>query len=70
MRKLRLVKVVRPELIAYIMHGEERLPDYECGNCGAGVAEDYVCCPWCGAELDWNRHHESDSSKAFRKLME
>lgn len=27
--------------------------DYVCPICGAGVAEEYICCPYCGTGLDW-----------------
>ena len=42
MRKLRLIKVVVPELIAYFTNGGEKIPDYRCPICGFGVADDYV----------------------------
>ena len=68
MKKLKLVKVVSPELIAYLTFGDEKLPDYRCPICGSGVADDYVCCPHCGAELNWK--HEDKKSKEFRKLID
>jgi len=70
MRKLKLVRIVKPELVAYLCHNDERLPDYRCGNpdCGYGVAEEYVACPYCGSELDWKRLDER--SAEFKKLME
>lgn len=69
MRKLKMIKVVAPELVAYITcNGEEKIPDYVCPECGGGVAEGYISCPYCGAELDWKR--KSEESKEFQKLME
>lgn len=68
MRKLRLIKVVSPELVAYFTHREEILSDYRCPVCGFGVADDYVCCPHCAAELDWE--HEDKKTKEFRKLID
>lgn len=53
MRKLRLVKVVVPEIVAYFGATSETMsPDYQCAECGCGVDEAYVCCPYCGSELD------------------
>lgn len=68
MRKLRLIKVVSPELVTYFAYGEEKLLDYRCPICGFGVADDYVCCPHCTAELDWE--HEDKKSREFRKLID
>ena len=57
MRKLRLVKVVIPEVVAvkYFPGLEEPLPDYRCTECGMGVAEDYLFCPYCGSELNFKK---------------
>ena len=55
MRKFKLIKVVAPEIVAYTKYGNgEKVPDYRCPVCGFGVAEDYICCPHCSAELNWN----------------
>jgi hypothetical protein len=35
---------------------------------GFGVADDYVYCPHCGAELDWR--HVRMLTERFRKLAE
>ena len=42
-------------------------PEYEC-SCGMGVAEEYKCCPYCGAELAWEQVRRP--SKEFRKLLD
>lgn len=68
MRKLKLIKVVAPELVACIIQGNERIPDYACSECGGGVAKDYAFCPYCGAEFEWKS--ESKASKDFRKLID
>lgn len=71
MRKLKFVKVVVPELFAYYGPGpgiDNMEPDYRCTECGFGVAEDYKCCPHCGAELNWERVQEP--YKEFRKLID
>lgn len=68
MRRLRLVKVVSPELVAYLTYEGEKLPDYRCPICGYGVADDYVCCPHCGTELEWRM--KTKKSKEFRKLID
>lgn len=28
--------------------------DYMCAECGMGIAEEYVCCPYCGQAIDWS----------------
>lgn len=68
MRRLRLIKIVSPELVAYFTNGEEKLPDYRCPICGFGVAEDYVYCPHCAAELDWQ--YKNEKSKEFREFID
>lgn len=68
MRKLRLVKVVVPEVVAYFSQGSEAPePEYNC-TCGMGVAKEYKCCPYCGAELAWDKVVQP--SKEFRKLFD
>ena len=67
MRKLKLIKVVSPELVAYFAHGEEKIPDYCCPICGFGVADDYVCCPHCAAELE---QYKDKKSKEFQKFID
>lgn len=71
MRRLKLIKVVVPEIVAYIGPGpgiENMEPDYRCPECGFGVADDYVACPHCAAELDWNNVRKP--SESFRKLVD
>ena len=71
MRKVRLVKVVIPKIVAYMRPGpdiDNMEPDYQCPECGFGVADDYVYCPYCGAELDWRRVRML--TEKFRKLAE
>lgn len=68
MRKLKFINVVIPELVSYLIHGNEKIPDYRCPECGYGVADDYVCCPHCGVWLNWKK--EDEDSHAFRMLME
>ena len=71
MRKVRLVKVVIPEIVAYMGSDPDinnMEPDYQCPECGFGVADDYVYCPHCGAELDWG--HVRMLTERFRKLAE
>lgn len=28
--------------------------DYVCPECGSGIAEEFVCCPYCGTYIDWS----------------
>lgn len=70
MRKIKLIKVVIPEIVAYLGQGPEidnMYPDYRCPECGFGVADDYVACPHCGSELNWEKVRKP--SKEFRKLI-
>lgn len=56
MRKLKLIKVVVPEIVAYIGPGSDidnMAPDYQCPKCKFGLSEWYYYCPCCGNELDW-----------------
>ena len=47
MRRLRLIKVVVPEIVAYFgATPEATRPDYRCTGCGYGVDKAYVCCPY------------------------
>ena len=55
MRKVRLVKDVIPEIVAYMGSDPDinnMEPDYQCPECGFGIAHAYMFCPYCGAELD------------------
>ena len=70
MRKINIVNVVVPELVACFSYNGKNLSHYQCTNCGAGVLKDYVCCPMCGADLDWKRWHETEETKAFREFIE
>lgn len=68
MRKLKLIKVTVPEIVAYF--GDNGLaqtePEYQC-TCGMGVAREYKNCPYCGAELEWDKVEQP--SKEFRELL-
>lgn len=66
MRRLRLVRVTVPEIVAYIGSSEGDA-DYQC-SCGMGVAEEYKWCPYCGSELKWSKVMQP--SEEFRKPLE
>ena len=69
MRKLRLVKVVVPEIVAYFGATTETMStDYQCSECGCGVDKAYVCCPYCGSELDWDKVRKP--SQRFLRMLE
>lgn len=68
MKILRLTKVVIPDLVAYIRHGNEKLPDYRCPECGYGIGEDYTYCPYCGVKFNWEKMNKP--SKEFKKLID
>lgn len=55
MKKLKLIKVTKPKVGAYIWDGVGVEADYACSECGYGIAEEYKCCPYCGAEIDWGK---------------
>ena len=66
-RKLKLVKVAKVEVVAFLNYNNQRLPEYCCSECGFSVADNYICCPYCGSELDW----EFDKpSKEFLELID
>ena len=69
MRKVRLVNVVIPEIVAYMGSDPDinnMEPDYQCPECGFGIAHAYMFCPYCGAELDWR--HARTPSERFIKI--
>lgn len=44
---------IPPEHIGYVhIHGED-FPEYRCPaeDCGFGVSEDWICCPYCGQKF-------------------
>ena len=69
MRKVKFVKVVVPEIVAYLGQGIiNEVPEYRCPECGFGVADDYSVCPYCSSELDWK--HVKRPSKEFIKFLD
>lgn len=68
MRKIRIIRVVVPEVVSYYGPADGTMePDFQC-SCGMGVAEEYKCCPYCGSELAWDKIQKP--SKKFLKLLE
>ena len=50
------MKPKKPEVCTDIYHGDKFIGrDYRCSNCGFGIADDYLCCPYCGQYLDWTK---------------
>lgn len=69
MRKLRLIKVVVPEIAACFGSTAESMePEYRCSECGCEVDITYVCCPYCGSELDWDKARKP--SQRFLRMLE
>lgn len=64
MRKLKLVKVVHPELVGSICIGGQENLEWRCPECGFGIDETWVSCPYCGSEID-----SSDVNKKSRQFM-
>ena len=61
--KCGMKKKVKPELVAVLRIKGEEYPDYRC-ECGYGLAEDYIYCPYCGTELNWNNVHKWDEEES------
>lgn len=69
MIKIKFVKVVIPEIVAYMKcDSGEIITDYRCTRCRFGVADDYMYCPHCGSELDWKKVKRP--SQKFIKLLD
>lgn len=34
--------------------------DYICSECGLGIAEEYICCPYCGTYIDWSEKKDGN----------
>lgn len=66
-RKLKLVKVGRPELVSCMMHDGTQMRDYQCPECQHGIIEEYKNCPYCGTELDWK--NKDERSKEFERVL-
>ena len=47
----------KAECVSIEYHNGERLLDWRCPNpkCGYGVSEEYICCPYCGQKLIFDR---------------
>ena len=61
MKKLKLIKVVVPETVAYVGPGPDRSNmrlGYQCTECRSGIAKGYAYCPYCGSELDWDNERK------------
>ena len=68
MKKLKLVKGVVPEIVAYFGNSKETMqPEYRCSECGFGVSDNYICCPYCGSELVWDKVKKP--SQRFLRLV-
>ena len=49
------MKIIRKwaEFVGYTLYHGERLNEWRCPNkkCGMGIAEEYICCPYCGQKI-------------------
>lgn len=69
MRKVKFVKVVVPEILAYLGNGNiNEIPEYICPECEHGIADDYSVCSYCSSELNWKSAKKP--SKEFLKFVE
>lgn len=53
MKKIKFVKVVTPEMVSCLIHGDIKMFDYQCPNCDHVLASTDKYCSNCGAELKW-----------------
>lgn len=68
MRKLKLVKNVVPELVAYFCVDGIKEKEYRCTNCGTHVGTEDKYCRECGSKLDFTKKNKL--SKEFEKFIE
>lgn len=68
MRKLRLVRVVNPEIVSAMCSNGDVIYDYRCSFCGIGVGQGDRYCSGCGSELDWAKLNKP--SKEFKKYLD
>ena len=47
------------EFIGYTIFHGEKFTEWRCPNCGFGVSEDYVCCPYCGQKIKFGKIPET-----------
>lgn len=67
MRKIKLVKIISPEIVSCTIHGTIREYDYQCSNCEHHLSKTFKNCPYCGAEINWTNMDEE--SKTFERVM-
>lgn len=47
------------EFVGYTIFNGEKFTEWRCPNCGLGVSEDYVCCPYCGQKIKFGKIPET-----------
>lgn len=67
MRKIKLAKIITPEIVSCTIHGTIKTFDYQCPNCEYNLSEDFKYCPNCGAEINWT--YMDEESKTFERVM-
>lgn len=45
----------KAECVSITYHNGERIPDWRCPSCGMGIADDYICCPYCGQKVEFDK---------------
>lgn len=68
MRILKFVKIVVPELVAYLCFDGIKEKEYRCTNCGTHVGTEDKYCRECGSKLDFSK--KDKMSKEFEELIE
>ena len=45
----------KAECVAVVYHNGERFLEWRCPTCDNGIAEEYICCPYCGQRLKFEK---------------
>lgn len=54
----------KAQCVAIQYHNQDKFYDYRCPTCGMGVANDYICCPYCSQKLYFVRP-DTEMEKEF-----
>lgn len=57
------------EFVGYVVHGDDKFKEWRCPTCGMSVAEDYVCCPYCGQYIKFPALWEDEPDTLMEMKM-
>lgn len=59
------------EFIGHTYFKEEVFDEWRCPNknCGFSVSEDYICCPYCGQRLKFNRLERKEKDNLNQLIL-